>query len=61
MFARGADGQWEVPVGIRERLELFTELCNRQGVTRVTEWHTTPDEYREGFLNQSSDVGSTER
>ncbi len=61
MFARGADGQWEVPVGIPERLELFTELCNRQGVTRVTEWHTTPDEYREGVLNQRSDVGSTER
>jgi len=50
MFVRGAEGQWEVPAGIRERLELFTRLCNRQGVTRVTEWHTTPDEYQEGYL-----------
>lgn len=50
MFRRDSGGAWEVRPEIRRRLDRFTELCNGQGVTRVTEWHTTPDEYRAGYL-----------
>ncbi|MBQ42909.1 MAG: DUF4838 domain-containing protein [Gemmatimonadetes bacterium] len=50
MFRKDSGGGWEVRPEIRRRLELFTELCNLRGVSRVTEWHTTPDEYRERFL-----------
>ena len=27
------------------RLDEFVELCRKTGVTRLSEWHTTPDEY----------------
>jgi hypothetical protein len=38
--------QWEVRTDIRSRIDPFTDLCVRQGVTRVKEWSTSPDEYR---------------
>jgi hypothetical protein len=50
MFQRAADGTWGPQSEIIARLERFTSWCNRQGVTRVTEWHTTPDEYRSQYL-----------
>lgn len=51
MFRKGdIAGEWEVRPEVRQRLERFVELCNRQGVTRVTEWHTTPDEYHVRYL-----------
>ncbi|MDH5400713.1 MAG: discoidin domain-containing protein, partial [Cyclobacteriaceae bacterium] len=31
---------------IRRRVDPFTDLCIRQGVTRVKEWSTSPSEYR---------------
>jgi len=49
MFRLRPDGTREVRPEILAKLEEFTTLCNRQGVTRVTEWHTTPDEYRENY------------
>lgn len=40
------DGKWEVRTAIRSRIDPFTDLCIRQGVTRVKEWSTSPEEYR---------------
>lgn len=40
------NGKWEVRTEIRARIDPFTDLCIRQGVTRVKEWSTSPDEYR---------------
>ncbi|MCK5469003.1 MAG: DUF4838 domain-containing protein, partial [Cyclobacteriaceae bacterium] len=40
------NGQWEVRTEIRSKIDPFTDLCIRQGVTRVKEWSTSPDEYR---------------
>ena len=40
------DGSWEVRTAIRSKIDPFTDLCVRQGVTRVKEWSTSPDEYR---------------
>ncbi|MCB0686253.1 MAG: DUF4838 domain-containing protein, partial [Saprospiraceae bacterium] len=40
------DGHWIVNQEIRQLIDPFTDLCNRQGVTRVKEWSTPPDEYR---------------
>jgi hypothetical protein len=41
-----ADGKWEVRTEIRSKIDPFTDLCIREGVTRVKEWSTSPDEYR---------------
>jgi hypothetical protein len=40
------NGKWEVRTEIRSKIDPFTDLCVRQGVTRVKEWSTSPDEYR---------------
>lgn len=40
------DGEWEVRTAIRSKIDHFTDLCIRQGVTRVKEWSTSPSEYR---------------
>lgn len=40
------NGNWEVRTSIRSKIDPFTDLCVRQGVTRVKEWSTSPDEYR---------------
>lgn len=40
------NGNWEVRTDIRTKIDPFTDLCVRQGVTRVKEWSTSPDEYR---------------
>ncbi|MBK6814728.1 MAG: DUF4838 domain-containing protein [Saprospiraceae bacterium] len=40
------DNQWEVRTSIRAMIDPFTDLCIRQGVTRVKEWSTSPEEYR---------------
>lgn len=40
------DGKWEVRTAIRSKVDPFTDLCVREGVTRVKEWSTSPDEYR---------------
>lgn len=45
VFAK-VDGQWQVRPAIRSRIDPFVDLCIREGVTRVKEWSTSPDEYR---------------
>lgn len=50
LFQRGGSGGWEIRPEIAARLDRFVSGCNRQGVIRVTEWHTTPDEYRTGYM-----------
>ena len=40
------NGKWEVRTAIREKINPFTDLCIRQGVTQVKEWSTSPEEYR---------------
>jgi hypothetical protein len=40
------NGQWEARPEFRSMIGPFTDLCIRQGVTRVKEWCTTPEEYR---------------
>lgn len=37
--------QWKKSADLLLTLETFTEVANRQGVTRVHEWDTTVDEY----------------
>lgn len=43
------DGKIEVRETIPEKLDEFVSLANKQGVTRVKEWSTTPDEYAESY------------
>ena len=50
------DGEWKPQPEVLRRLELFVAGCNRHGVTRVTEWRTTPDEYRENYLQLFEDT-----
>ena len=40
------NGKWEVRTEIRSKIDPFTDLCIRQGVTQVKEWSTSPEEYR---------------
>jgi len=40
------NGHWEVRTTIRAKIDPFTDLCIRQGVTQVKEWSTSPEEYR---------------
>jgi hypothetical protein len=40
------DGKWVVRPEIRNIIDPFTDLCLRQGVTRLREWSTTPEAYR---------------
>ncbi|MFC2125218.1 DUF4838 domain-containing protein [Bacteroidota bacterium] len=40
------NGNWEVKSEIRSMLDPFTDLLIREGVTRVKEWCTPPEEYR---------------
>lgn len=39
------DGKWCTRPEIITRLDEFVSLCRETGVTRLSEWHTTPDEY----------------
>ncbi|MEZ4775083.1 MAG: DUF4838 domain-containing protein [Bacteroidia bacterium] len=40
------DGKWVARTAIRSMIDPFADLCIRQGVTRVKEWSTSPEEYR---------------
>jgi hypothetical protein len=40
------NGVWEVRSDIRSMIDPFADWCVREGVTRVKEWSTSPDEYR---------------
>jgi hypothetical protein len=39
-------GRWEASTVFRSKVDDFTDLCIREGVTQVKEWSTSPDEYR---------------
>ena len=45
VFVKVGD-KWEARTEIRAKIDHFTDLCIRQGVTQVKEWSTSPDEYR---------------
>jgi len=45
VFIKNGD-KWEVKPAIRTMIDPFTDLCLRQGVTRLREWSTTPEAYR---------------
>ena len=49
-FLEEKDGKWQAKQEWLDRLDEFTELCKKQGVWRVTEHHSTPDEYRNQML-----------
>jgi hypothetical protein len=40
------NGKWELRTEIRSKIDPFTDLCNRAGITRVKEWSCPPEEYR---------------
>jgi len=40
------NGEWKVRTSIRAKIDPFTDLCIRQGVTQVKEWSTSPEAYR---------------
>lgn len=45
LFAKVA-GAWRVREDVRRRIDPFTDLANRAGITRLKEWSTPPEEYR---------------
>ena len=45
IFMKAGD-KWVVRPEIRSMIDPFTDLCIRQGVTRLREWSTTPEAYR---------------
>jgi hypothetical protein len=40
------NGGWEVKTSLRSKIDPFTDLLIREGVTQVKEWSTSPEEYR---------------
>lgn len=40
------NGKWEPRTDLKNMVDEFTDLCIREGVTRVKEWSTSPEEYR---------------
>jgi len=44
-----ADNEWIPREEMIQRLTNFVSLCNTAGITRIKEWHTTPDEYGESM------------
>ncbi|WP_276374770.1 DUF4838 domain-containing protein [Chryseolinea sp. H1M3-3] len=40
------NGRWEIKTALRAKIDPFTDLCIREGVTQVKEWSTSPEEYR---------------
>ncbi|MFH1567598.1 MAG: DUF4838 domain-containing protein [Gemmatimonadota bacterium] len=48
LFVQEADG-WKPRPDLVAAVDRFVATANEQGVTRVTEWHTTPTEYGERY------------
>jgi len=48
-FESGDDGLIIPKTEVVEMLNAFVEKCNKTDVTRISEWHTTPDEYLEKY------------
>jgi hypothetical protein len=40
------NGNWEVKTAIRSKIDPFTDLLIREGVTQIKEWSCSPEEYR---------------
>ncbi|MEO5978668.1 MAG: DUF4838 domain-containing protein [Chryseolinea sp.] len=38
--------EWKIRTSIRSMIDPFTDLCIRQGITRLKEWSCPPEEYR---------------
>ena len=49
-FIAGDDGTLNPKPELVDLLHAFVSQCNKIGVSRVTEWHTTPDEYLEKYI-----------
>lgn len=47
IYVKAEDGSWQTNPEYTQKLENFIALCKEEGVTRLSEWHTTPDEYLE--------------
>lgn len=47
IYVKASDGTWKTNPEYTKKLEDFIALCKKEGVTRLSEWHTTPDEYLE--------------
>ena len=45
IYVQTTDSVWETNPEYTQKLEDFIALCKQEGVTRLSEWHTTPDEY----------------
>ena len=43
---RKVNDRWLARTDIRAKINPFTDLCIRQGVTQLKEWSTSPEEYR---------------
>lgn len=45
IFIKDKNGKWITDPKFTTKLTNFIALCKDEGVTRLSEWHTTPDEY----------------
>lgn len=45
IYVKAEEGSWQTNPEYTKKLEDFIALCKKEGVTRLSEWHTTPDEY----------------
>ncbi len=52
-FLEQVDGKWQAKQSWRDKLEEFTAMCQAQGVWRVTEHHSSPEEYRAQMLRMA--------
>lgn len=47
IFVKDSTGNWIRKPEYKAMLENFIALCKEEGVSRLSEWHTTPDDYLE--------------
>lgn len=48
------NGEWRARSAMKALIDPFTDLCLRQGVTRLKEWSCPPEEYRSAFYRMLS-------
>lgn len=49
LYTANDKGSYVPKPEMKNLLNQFVKLCNKQGVTRIKEWSTTPDEYRASY------------
>ena len=49
LYEEDGNGDLAIKPGMKTLLHRFVELCNDQGVTRLKEWSTPPDVYRQSY------------